>query len=52
MRVAQAGSYSNTLITGTLNPDKKERLLYQTSFAYHMHCTNILHWWIDAEERK
>ncbi len=52
MRVAQAGSYSNTLITGTLNPNKKERLLYQTSFAYHMHCTNILHWWIDAEERK
>ena len=51
MRVAQAGSYSNTLITGTLNPEKEERLLYQTSFAYSMHRTNILHWWIDAKER-
>jgi len=52
MRVAQAGSYSNTLITGTLNPEKKERLLYQTSFAYSMHRTNILHWWIDAEPKE
>jgi len=51
MRTAQAGSYSNTLITGTLSPDHEERLLYQTSFAYSMHRTNILHWWIDAKKK-
>lgn len=52
MRTAQAGSYSNTLITGTLDPNTPERLLYQTSFAYDMHRTNILHWWIDAHENQ
>lgn len=50
MRTAQAGSYSNTLITGTFESEDKERLLYQTSFAYNRHRTNVLHWWIDAEK--
>lgn len=50
-RVAWTGSYSNTLITGKLKKNGTLRLLYQTSFAYEKHRTNILHWWIDAEPR-
>ena len=29
--------------------DGKERILVQTSHAYHIHQTNVLHFWLDAE---
>lgn len=43
---AGAGAYSNTL---RVNFDGKERILVQTSHAYHIHQTNVLHFWLDAE---
>lgn len=47
-RDAKCGSYSNTLIVGK---GDKERLLYQSSFAYNEHRTNVIHWWIDAKKK-
>ena len=47
MQEAGHGSYSNSLVTGTLNPDKSKKLLIQSSHAYEGNKTNILHWWIE-----
>ncbi len=49
-RVAGIGSYSNTLVVGRYREDGNTRLLYQCSRAYRECLTNVLHWWIDAEE--
>jgi len=37
-----------TITVGALDPDTPDRLLIQTSHAYYLSQTNILHWWIDA----
>jgi len=49
MQDAGAGAYSNSIVVGALNPDKRIRLLIQASHAYEEHKTNILHWWIETE---
>ena len=45
-RTAGIGAYSNTL---RVTFGGVERVLYQTSHAYHLHQTNILHFWLDGE---
>lgn len=45
---AGLGEYSNTL---RVRFDGKERILVQTSHAYRIHQTNVLHFWLDAEKR-
>jgi len=40
------GAYSNTL---RVNFDGKERILVQVSHAYYINQTNVLHFWLDAE---
>lgn len=47
LRTAGVGAYSNTL---RVTYGGRERILYQTSHAYHLNQTNILHFWLDAEE--
>jgi len=48
LRNAGIGAYSNTIVVGALDPKTPDRLLIQTSHAYYLSQTNILHWWIDA----
>lgn len=48
LRNAGIGAYSNTIVVGALDPAVPDRLLIQTSHAYYLSQTNILHWWIDA----
>jgi len=50
MQDAGTGAYSNSIVVGSLNPDKPERLLIQASHAYEKSKTNILHWWIDRAQ--
>jgi len=47
MRTAGIGAYSNTL---RVIHGGRERILYQTSHAYRLNQTNILHFWLDAEQ--
>lgn len=49
MREAGLGAYSNSIPIGTLNSDKKDRLLIQASHAYEQNKTNVLHWWVDTK---
>ena len=44
------GAYSNSIVTGLLNPEKKPRLLVQASHAYKDSKCNIWHFWIDGKE--
>jgi hypothetical protein len=46
------GAYSNSIVVGSLNPRKQNRLLIQASHAYKEHMTNVYHWWIDTKEER
>ena len=48
MREEGIAAYSNSIVVGSLNPDKRNRLLLQASHAYEQHLTNVYHWWIDT----
>lgn len=48
LRNAGIGAYSNMIVVGALDSDTPDRILIQTSHAYYLNQTNILHWWIDA----
>jgi hypothetical protein len=51
-RTEGLGAYSNSIVVGTLNPDKQKRLLIQASHAYEQNKTNVLHWWVETPEGK
>ncbi|MDE2797553.1 MAG: sialidase family protein [Gemmatimonadota bacterium] len=48
MREEGIAAYSNSIVVGSLNPHKRNRLLLQASHAYEQHLTNVYHWWIDT----
>ena len=48
MREAGTGAYSNSIVVGSHNPNKQNRLLIQSSHAYKLSLTNLLHWWINT----
>ena len=48
MREKGIAAYSNSIVVGSLNPHKRNRLLLQASHAYEQHLTNVYHWWIDT----
>ena len=48
MREAGTGAYSNSIVVGSHNPNRQNRLLIQSSHAYELSLTNLLHWWIDT----
>ena len=41
-------AYSNSIVVGSLNSNKRNRLLIQASHAYEPNLTNVYHWWIDT----
>jgi uncharacterized protein YlbG (UPF0298 family) len=47
-REAGLGAYANGLVVGSLNSNKRNRLLIQTSHAYELNRTNVMHWWVDV----
>jgi hypothetical protein len=47
MQEAGTGAYSNNLVVGTFDPEKRKRLLIQSSHAYDRSKTNVLHWWLE-----
>lgn len=49
-RTAGLGAYSNSILVGSLNPEKQNRLLIQASHAYEQNKTSVYHWWIDSKE--
>lgn len=46
-RVARAGAYSNNILVH--DKDGNERLLIQSSHAYHLYKTNVLHFFVDVK---
>lgn len=48
MREEGIAAYSNSIVVGSLNPRKRNRLLVQASHAYEQNLTNVYHWWIDT----
>jgi hypothetical protein len=51
-RTAGLGAYSNSIVVGSLNPQKRNRLLIQASHAYEQHMTSVYHWWIDTPNKE
>ena len=48
MREEGIAAYSNSIVVGSLNSNKPNRLLIQASHAYEQNLTNVYHWWIDT----
>ena len=48
MREEGIAAYSNSVVVGSLNPRKRNRLLVQASHAYEQNLTSVYHWWIDT----
>ena len=51
MREAGTGAYSNSLVVGSRNAHKRNRLLIQASHAYEKSKTNVFHWWLDVTKQ-
>ena len=48
MREEGIAAYSNSIVVGSLDPGRRNRLLVQASHAYEQNLTNVYHWWIDT----
>ena len=50
-REAGLGAYSNSIVVGSKDPNRPNRLLIQASHAYELNKTNVLHWWLTLPAR-
>lgn len=50
-REAGLGAYSNSVVVGSKDPNRPNRLLIQASHAYELNKTNVLHWWLTLPTR-